>query len=118
MSLRWRMASVVAGAVFVLGLAALPSQSSSATYSQTTEVQSASGRISSVQGNTFTLDTSKQKKSAKDSQLKSTNILTLTIDQDTDVYGKIAAGADANVTYRREDGNNVAVSIRIVQQPS
>jgi hypothetical protein len=119
MNLRCTLTSAIVGTVLALGLAALPSESSPAAYNQTTEVQSVLGRITSVQGNTFTLAPTKQKKSVKGSQApKNANVLTLTVDQDTDVQGKIAVGADANVTYRQEDGNNVAVSVRIVQQPS
>lgn len=87
---------------------------------QTASVQSASGRITAVQGNTFTLQT------AADKSKSSTGVpaevgheaLIFTIDQGTSVDGKIAIGADANVTYREQDGNNIAVSVRIVKQPS
>lgn len=106
--------SVVLGAALAVATLALTAPAVP-IYTQTTEVTSAAGRITAVQGNTFTLDPSKRDTSSHD---RSEKTLTLTVDQDTDVHGKIAVGAEANVTYRREDGNNVAVSVRIVQQSS
>jgi hypothetical protein len=84
---------------------------------QTADVESVSGRITSVQGNTFTLEISTTQKGSSPSR-DNKKSLTLTIDQDTDVTGKIVVDADANATYRVQDGNNVAVSVRIVRQPS
>src|SRR5215469_5405104 len=120
MSLRQKLSSPFLATALVFGTAVIAAQSSAAAgYSQATQVESALGRITSVQGNTFTLDVSKQPKSANGgSTAKSNNVLTLTLDQDTDVHGKIVIGADANVTYREEDGNNIAISVRIVQQSS
>jgi len=85
---------------------------------QTANVQSASGRITAVQGNTFTLEHSSPPQRSETEQSSNPKTLTLTIDQDTDVYGRIAVGAQATVTYRIEGGNNIAVSVRITQQPS
>lgn len=90
------------------------------TYRQTANVESASGEITAVQGNTFTLQTASTKNNSTRSQSAQSDqkALTFTIDQDTDVNGKIAIGAEANVTYREQDGNNIAVSVRIMKQPS
>lgn len=74
---------------------------------QTANVQSASGRITAVQGNTFTVEISSNHKSSQNEDNRP-NTLTFTIDQDTRVSGKIAIGAEANVTYRQQDGNNIA----------
>lgn len=88
-------------------------------YGQTAKVQSASGRITSIEGNTFSLKTATTRNGSTKSEGDGGQaVLTFTIDQDTDVDGKIAVGAEANVTYRQEDGNNIAVSVRVVKQPS
>lgn len=87
--------------------------------SQAAEVQSASGRITSVQGNTFTLETPQAQNNSGNQFLQDDQkVITLMIDQNTAVDGKIEVGADANVTYQQQDGNNIAVSVHIVKQPS
>jgi hypothetical protein len=91
------------------------SHSSSVTQAagrQTVQVQSVSGHIMSVAGNTFTIQTAASQNAAGQGQ----NRITFTIDQDTVVEGKIEVGSRADVTYRRQDGNNIAVSIRISPQ--
>jgi hypothetical protein len=80
----------------------------SARAAQTAHLESVSGRITSVAGNTFTIETSQGsdgKRGAKQ--------ITFTIDQETVVEGRIAVGSTANVTFRYEDKNNIAVSVRV-----
>lgn len=72
---------------------------------QTTQVESVSGRITAVAGNTFTLEPRSPEKNGPKS-------LTVAIDQDTVVHGKIAVGLRVDVTFRREDHNNIAVTVR------
>jgi hypothetical protein len=80
---------------------------------QAAQVQSVSGHITSVAGNTFTLQPTAAQGSDEPDNRK---VITFTIDQDTVVEGKIEVGSKADVTYRRQDGNNIAVSIRISSQ--
>ena len=82
------------------------------TQEQTAQLQSASGRIASVQGNTFTLEPQKSPSSNRE-QAQQEKALTFTIDQSTTVEGKIEVGANADVTYRQQSGNNIAVSVRV-----
>jgi hypothetical protein len=82
------------------------------TQEQTAQLQSASGRIASVQGNTFTLEPQKSQSSNRE-QAQQEKALTFTIDQSTTVEGKIEVGANADVTYRQQAGNNIAVSVRV-----
>ncbi|MGH9736024.1 MAG: hypothetical protein ACRD8A_15710 [Candidatus Acidiferrales bacterium] len=72
---------------------------------QTTQVESASGRITNVAGNTFTIELLSPEKTGA-------RLLTIAIDQDTVVHGKITVGLKADVTFRREDHNNIAVTVR------
>ena len=37
------------------------------------------------------------------------------INQNTTVDGKLKVGANADVTYREDNGNNVAISVRVAQ---
>lgn len=75
---------------------------------QTAQLQSVSGRITSVAGNTFTIETSQDS-----SQKNGPKQITFTIDQQTVVEGKITIGSTADVTFRSEDNNNIAVSVRV-----
>jgi hypothetical protein len=68
-----------------------------------------SGRITAIAGNTITLETTASQNGAHDA-------ITFTIDQDTVVEGRIEVGSKADVTYRRQDRNNIAVSVRISSQ--
>jgi hypothetical protein len=89
------------------------------TQEQTAQLESVSGRITSVQGNTFTLETPQSQNSgAHEFQRDSQKVMTFTVDQNTTVEGKIEVGANADVTYREQDGNDIAVSVRASPPPS
>lgn len=75
-----------------------------ASLSQTAQVESVTGRITAVTGNTFTIEPSPPERDRK--------LVLITVDQDTVVHGKIAVGLKADVTFRREDRNKIAVSVR------
>lgn len=84
------------------------------TQEQTAQLQTISGRITSVQGNTFTVEPLQSQRSAgRVSPANSNKAMTFTIDQSTTVQGKIEVGANADVTYREQAGNNIAVSVRV-----
>jgi hypothetical protein len=82
---------------------------------QTAQLQSVSGRIRSVEGNTFTLETTASHASADQEQEK--KVMIFTVDQDTAIDGRIEVSSNADVTYRKTNGNNIAVSIRVTPQP-
>jgi hypothetical protein len=103
--------AVLAGAALVPATRRVPAPRIGMAASAAPKVQSASGRITAVQANTFTLRIAQ-------SGSDQTGVLIVTIDQDTNVKGQIEVGADASVTYRQEDGNNIAVSVSVVQHPS
>lgn len=101
----------------LIGFACSPSSSLARTkiaQEQTAQLESVSGRIASVQGNTFTLQSQQSKDStAAARQVNSNEVMTFTVDQSTTVEGKIEVGANADVTFREQDGNNIAVSVRV-----
>ena len=74
---------------------------------QTAQLQSVSGRITAIAGNTFTIQT------PRNSAASGPKVITFTIDQDTVVEGRIEVGSKADVTFRQQDGNNIAVSVRV-----
>ncbi|HEX5426454.1 MAG TPA: hypothetical protein VFW94_23090 [Candidatus Acidoferrales bacterium] len=86
----------------------IPSRAEMGGLRQTTQVESVSGRIATVSGNTFTIELVSPEKNG-------TSVLTITIDQDTVVHGKIAVGKKADVTFRREDHTNIAVTVRTLE---
>lgn len=85
-----------------------------ATQEQAAQLEAANGRIASVQGNTFTLEPQKsQSTNREQAQQDDQKAMTFTIDQSTTVEGRIEVGASADVTYRQQDGNDIAVNVRV-----
>jgi hypothetical protein len=79
------------------------------------QAQSISGTIDSVGRNTFTLTIGPSAANPVGSQMQQTTAKSMTfmIDQNTTVEGKLKVGANADVTYRQDNGNNVAISVRV-----
>jgi hypothetical protein len=77
--------------------------------SETAQIKSVSGRITSIQGNTFTLEPQPRGETSNNQKSR----ITFTLDQATTVDGKLNIGADADVTFREQAGNKIAVSIRV-----
>jgi ribosomal protein S1 len=91
--------------------------SKSATQEATAETQSVSGKITSVASDSFTLtvgavSTSTPREEFQD-QPKSSKTMTFHIDRNTTVEGKLKVNANADVTYREENGNYLAISVRV-----
>jgi hypothetical protein len=81
-----------------------------APKSEAVQVKSVSGRITSIQGNTFTVESERRDQTKNDQNSR----MTFTLDQATTVQGKLDVGANADVTFREQAGNKIAVSIRVV----
>ena len=64
----------------------------------------ASGKVVNVAGSALTLEIKKDGKQ---------QTVSFTTDKDTKVEGTLGVGAQAEVTYHLQDGNNVAVTIHI-----
>ena len=117
-------AALLAGAMIVLpshvAAQAMPSSGSSQASPSSQELQSVSGKITSVSGKTFTLSTSSSPSSpagehfqASPASPAAAQSMTFSIDDNTTVSGKLAVGANADVTYRSQGGQNIAVSVRV-----
>jgi hypothetical protein len=117
----WRLAlSIGASSFLAAAVWALPPKAIShpgVTHSQdATQLQSASGKIASVRSNSFTLEAAENapppgQQLVQDKSHPKT--MTFLIDKNTTVDGKLTVGASADVTYRQDNGNNVAVSVRV-----
>jgi|HubBroStandDraft_6_1064221.scaffolds.fasta_scaffold82448_2 Cu/Ag efflux protein CusF len=116
----WRFGfSTLAGSVLVVGALALPPANTHQTQERqqaAAQTQSVSGKIASVEKNSFTLTLSTASTSvSQDPQQppSSAKTMSFTIDQNTTVEGKLKVGANADVTYRQDNGANVAISVHV-----
>ena len=82
----------------------------------TPQAQSVSGTIASVDRNSFTLSIGQTAATPGEKMQQTTpKTMTFLINQNTTVDGKLAVGANADVTYRQDNGNNVAISVRVTK---
>ena len=105
-------------AVAIVG--ALPSahSKSTTTYEQTAAAtQSVSGKIAEVQKTSFTLSVGPSHTMSnnldQDLQEPIQKSMTFQIDKNTTVDGKLQVGANADVTYREDNGKFVAINVRV-----
>ena len=111
--------SAVASLVLAGALCAWPAHtpnSNAATSAQATAAaRSVSGKVASIGKNSFTLTLAPEKVSNSAASEKQTaaKSMTFLVDNNTTIDGKIQVGANADVTYREEDGNNIAISVRV-----
>ena len=73
--------------------------------------QSVSGKIASVEKSSFTLTVAEKSSVSESSGGPKT--MSFQVDQNTTIDGKLKVGANADVTYRQEGGNNIAISVRV-----
>ncbi len=83
----------------------------------TPQEQSVSGKIASVEKNSFTLTVGQSQTSTASQALRqdpaSPKTMTFQIDKNTTIEGTLKVGANADVTYRQEKGANVAISVHV-----
>ena len=115
---------IVSSALSSLALAAatfaVPATTNAAKQSsgqtQQIQTQSVSGKIASVDKSSFTLNVgSSATTPGNQMQQTSPKTMTFMVDKNTTVDGKLKVGSNADVTYREEGGNNIAVSVRVSQ---
>jgi hypothetical protein len=78
---------------------------------QAAGLESLSGRITSIEGNTFTVES--ERRQTQDARTDQMSSMTFMLDQNTAVDGKLEIGANVDVTFREKNGNNIAVSVRV-----
>jgi anti-sigma-K factor RskA len=113
----WRFGfSTLAGTVLVAGALAIPpaNMHQSTPARQTTpQTQSVSGKIASVDQNSFTLTVGSGSTVATEQSTAAASTMSFTIDKNTTVDGKLKVGSTADVTYRSDNGANVAISVHV-----
>ena len=81
--------------------------------------QSVSGKIASVEKTSFTLTVASEPKSnvsdrsTDQTAPSASKTMTFQVDSNTTIDGKLKVGANADVTYRTEGANNIAISVRV-----
>ena len=117
----WRIALAIgASAILAAAVWALPPKATAhpgvAQPQDAAQLQSVSGKIQSVSNTSFTLETAGGAPSSGQQLVQEQShpkTMTFLIDKNTAVDGKLKVGANADVTYRQDNGNNVAVSVRV-----
>jgi Cu/Ag efflux protein CusF len=84
------------------------------------QTQSASGTISAVDKASFTITLPPAKNLAVEANLAQDTPKTMTfvIDKNTTIEGKLRVGASADVTYRDDNGEHVAIGVRVTPPQS
>ncbi len=79
--------------------------------------QSVSGKIASVEKNSFTLTVGQSQTSTAGQNVlqdsASPKTMVFQLDKNTTIEGSLKVGASADVTYRQEKGSNIAISVRV-----
>lgn len=112
--------SLVSGCFLLTAIFALPrpaaANSPAASIQNEVQLQAVSGKIASARDGSFTLDVSRNAPAptmGESFQRRQRNTMTFFVDNNTTVDGKIVAGSAADVTYRVDNGNNMAVSVHV-----
>ena len=115
--------SVLAFLFFVSALGILPTTAKSRTAKQDqqpgaqAQAQTVSGKIASVDKSSFTLTVSSgganKGQQSVTSESSAPKTMSFQIDKNTTVDGQLKVGANADVTYRQDGGNNVAISVHV-----
>jgi len=79
--------------------------------------QSVSGKIASVEKNSFTLTVGQSQTSTLSQKVlqdsASPKTMVFQLDKNTTIEGSLKVSANADVTYRQEKGANIAISVRV-----
>jgi hypothetical protein len=79
--------------------------------------QSVSGKIASVEKDSFTLNVASSQTNASEQkvsqQSNAAKTMTFLVDKNTTVDGTLKVDSNAEVTYRQVNGANVAISVRV-----
>ena len=109
----------LAAVVGLVSLALLVSVTPVIATSHTTHAQEASqaksitGKIRSVEKNSFTLSVGTAINNEGTGQQTNEKTMTFAIDRNTTIEGKLQVGGTADVTYRESNGSYVAISVHV-----
>jgi Cu/Ag efflux protein CusF len=113
----WRFALVsLAGLALVGGALTLPQAKAHQARQQeqaAQQTQSVSGKIASVDKTSFTLTVGSAMEEALVQDPSSARTMSFSIDKNTTVEGTLKVGSSADVTYRTDNGANIAISVHV-----
>lgn len=111
--------SALASLVLIPVFWARPVTHSAAAQGEKTapQTQSISGNISAVGTNSFTLTVNASGSQGQQLEQTAPTTMTFTTDKNTTIDGTLAVGSSADVTYRIENGTNLAVSVHVTPKP-
>ena len=113
----WRVALTgLAGSVLVAGALAVPTANahkSREVAQATPQTQSVSGKIASVSKDSFTLTVNSSTKENVQQDPAAPRTMSFTTNKNTTIEGSLRVGSNADVTYREENGANIAVSVHV-----
>lgn len=118
MNLRRIVFATLASLVLVAALWAMPSASDN---SRTTAIAqqtpaaplSVSGKITAVTKDSFTLAVAGQTGQQFAQEAPRPKSMTFVVDKNTTIEGKLQVNANADVTYRVDNGRNIAISVHV-----
>ena len=118
MNLRRIVFAAVASMALIASLWAMPPvppSSRGATIDQQTPPAqlSVSGKITAVAKDSFTLAVAGQTGRQFAQEAPRPKSMTFRIDKNTTIEGKLQVNANADVTYREENGRNIAISVHV-----
>jgi hypothetical protein len=111
--------SIIGGSLVAIGTWALPvgapASRTPLPAQSSIQLQSASGQIATVSRDSFTLTTSNGASQGEAfAQVDNTSkTMLFVIDDNTTIDGKLTVGANADVIYRDDNGNHMAVSVTV-----
>jgi hypothetical protein len=115
----WRFGfSALAGTVLVAGALALPPANTYQTQQgqqATAQTQSVSGKIASIDKGSFTLTVGSGSSITQDAQQPpaASSTMSFMVDKNTTIEGSLKVGSTADVTYRQDNGSNLAISVHV-----
>ena len=115
----WRFGfTTLAGTVLVTGALALPPANTHQTpqdQQAAAQTQSVSGKIASVDQHSFSLTVGSGTSVSQDAQKRAAapSTMSFTVDKNTTVEGSLKVGSTADVTYRQDNGSNIAISVHV-----
>ena len=118
MNLRSTVFVALASLVLVAALWAMPptsdnNQATAIAQQTPTAPLSVSGKITAVTKDSFTLAVAGQIGHQFGQEAPRPKSMTFLVDQNTSIEGKLQVNANADVTYRVDNGRNIAISVHV-----
>ena len=118
MNLRRIVFATLASLVLVAAVWAMPPapdhNQTTALDQQTPAAQlSVSGKITAVAKDSFTVAVAAQTGHSLEQEAARPKSMTFAIDKNTAIEGKLQVNANADVTYREDNGRNIAISVHV-----